>query len=382
MDVRDFDFDLPSELIAQEPLTERGGSRLLSLNRATGAIIHTSIAALPEFLRAGDVLVINNTRVFPARLIGRRVPSGGAVECLLIGRTLREPDEWEALVHPGQKLKPGAQVVFEGARHAARRNPRAPVSWPAIDSVVDRRRSLSVDEVVDAIGHVPLPPYIKRGDRRRRSRSLPDDLRAVTRLGCRADGRPAFQPGARCRLRRSRRGDRRDHAPCRLRHVSTRARRARRRSPGGAGALRDRPRRQRRRSTNALRERRRIVAVGTTTTRTLEAVAREHDGRIVAWHGMDRPVHLSWLCFSCRIRAADELSSASIVAADAGVGLRRPRARAGRVPHARSPALSVLQLWRRHADACESRWTFQARRLALKSRVPAGVAQVVRAGVS
>ena len=74
---RDFDFDLPAGLIAQEPAAERGGSRLLSLNRETGAITHFTIAALPTLLDAGDLLVINNTRVFPARLIGHRVPSGG-----------------------------------------------------------------------------------------------------------------------------------------------------------------------------------------------------------------------------------------------------------------------------------------------------------------
>ena len=84
MDVRDFDFDLPPELIAQEPSPQRDSSRMLFLERATGAVSHRTIAALPEFLESGDVLVVNNTRVFPARLLGRRVPSGGAVECLLI----------------------------------------------------------------------------------------------------------------------------------------------------------------------------------------------------------------------------------------------------------------------------------------------------------
>src|SRR4051794_32027450 len=86
MDVREFDFDLPPELIAQEPPRERGGSRLLHLDRASGAIQHTHITALPDRLRAGDLVVVNDTRVFPARLLGRRVPSGGAVECLLVAR--------------------------------------------------------------------------------------------------------------------------------------------------------------------------------------------------------------------------------------------------------------------------------------------------------
>src|SRR6185295_8265482 len=84
MDVRDFDFDLPADLIAQEPAADRGGSRLLVVDRAAGALTHSRVAALPGFLRAGDLLVVNNTRVFPARLIGRRVPSGGEVECLLV----------------------------------------------------------------------------------------------------------------------------------------------------------------------------------------------------------------------------------------------------------------------------------------------------------
>src|SRR5215470_15196404 len=86
MDVREFDFDLPPELIAQEPPRDRGGSRLLHLDRATAALHHTAMAALPDLLRAGDLVVVNDTRVFPARLIGRRVPSGGGVECLLVQR--------------------------------------------------------------------------------------------------------------------------------------------------------------------------------------------------------------------------------------------------------------------------------------------------------
>src|SRR5262245_40139571 len=133
--VRDFDFDLPHELIAQEPTDGRSGARLLYLPRTTGPIVHSTVAALPSLLRAGDLLVVNNTRVFPARLLGHRVPSGGAVECLLVARlsdvvsglSRTEPhvvsglsrtetgELWEALVHPGQKLRPGSEVVFEGA---------------------------------------------------------------------------------------------------------------------------------------------------------------------------------------------------------------------------------------------------------------------------
>src|SRR5258705_13742911 len=117
MDVREFDFDLRTELIAQEPPPERGASRLLHLDRSGGRITHTHVSALPALLRAGDVMGVNNTRVFPARLLGRRVPSGGAVECLLIARAGADPcptscEFWEGLVHPGQKLKPGAPGIF------------------------------------------------------------------------------------------------------------------------------------------------------------------------------------------------------------------------------------------------------------------------------
>jgi S-adenosylmethionine:tRNA-ribosyltransferase-isomerase (queuine synthetase) len=133
MDVDDFRFELPDELVAQHA-APRGASRLLVLARDSGAIRHAHMFDLPVLLRAGDLLVVNNTRVFAARLLGHRVPSGGAVECLLLeppAATLREPqgspepgrrarrpppaasrDERVALalMHPGQKLKPGAVV--------------------------------------------------------------------------------------------------------------------------------------------------------------------------------------------------------------------------------------------------------------------------------
>src|SRR4029453_3691210 len=108
MDVREFDFELPADLIAQEPAAERSGARLLHLDRSARSIVHTTVGNLPTLLHAGDVVVVNNTRGFPPRLLGGLVPSGGAVECLLISRLgTPSPGLWEALVHPGQKLKPG-----------------------------------------------------------------------------------------------------------------------------------------------------------------------------------------------------------------------------------------------------------------------------------
>src|SRR5215813_9248695 len=86
MRVDDFDFDLPADLIAQTPSSVRGGSRLLRLSRSDGALSHHTIADLPNLLAPGDLVVVNNSRVFPARLLGHRVPSGGAVECLLVAR--------------------------------------------------------------------------------------------------------------------------------------------------------------------------------------------------------------------------------------------------------------------------------------------------------
>jgi S-adenosylmethionine:tRNA ribosyltransferase-isomerase len=176
MDVSDFDFHLPDELIAQEPPAARGGSRLLILNRRTGSLTHSLFTELPAYLRRGDLLVRNNTRVFPARLLGHRVPSGGAVECLLLATIDEErrpsdshdvtPAEahWDALVHPGQKLKPGARMRFERdgftlhgevleRRYFGRRRVRL---W------TDDHRAVA--DVVDRIGHIPLPPYIRRDD--------------------------------------------------------------------------------------------------------------------------------------------------------------------------------------------------------------------------
>ena len=169
MDIREFDFDLPPELIAQEPAAQRGESRLLQLDRRTGRVVHGAISDLPHVLREGDLVVVNNTRVFPARLLGRRVPSGGAVECLLIGRTDTGQagptgEHWQALMHPGQKLRPGARVIFEGS---------ATLHGEVIEHHFYGRRTIrlwredgrSVDDAIESIGHMPLPPYIKRDDR-------------------------------------------------------------------------------------------------------------------------------------------------------------------------------------------------------------------------
>jgi S-adenosylmethionine:tRNA ribosyltransferase-isomerase len=177
MNVSDFGFDLPAELIAQAPAPERGTSKLLVLHESSGQIEHTRVSCLAECLRDGDLLVVNDSKVFPARLVGARVPSGGAVECLLlanlddqalstsgISRTGAGQGCWDALVHPGQRLQPGSQMVFRGRQHV--------LHGEVLDRHFHGRRTIRlwtengapVQDAIEAIGHMPLPPYIKRDD--------------------------------------------------------------------------------------------------------------------------------------------------------------------------------------------------------------------------
>jgi S-adenosylmethionine:tRNA ribosyltransferase-isomerase len=166
--VADFDFDLPTELIAQEPPAERGSSRMLVMDRATGAVRDARFAELPSLLNRGDLLVLNDSRVIPARLFARRAVvrdrqgPGGLIEVLLT-----EPageNRWRALVRPGKKVGVGERLVFAGD-----------VGGVELEAEVVERGEFGerllefapVDDffaVLDGIGHVPLPPYIRRGD--------------------------------------------------------------------------------------------------------------------------------------------------------------------------------------------------------------------------
>ncbi|MGE3842686.1 MAG: tRNA preQ1(34) S-adenosylmethionine ribosyltransferase-isomerase QueA [Vicinamibacterales bacterium] len=162
MNVSDFDFELPPELIAQAPPARRGESRLLVLDRRTGSVQHTRFASLPDFLRADDLLVFNDTRVFPARLLGHRTPSGGAVECLLLERV--DADIWDALVHPGTKLKPGTRFRCEGAGGSLLGEVMSQHLFGRRRVRLSLERGASIMTVIEQIGHVPLPPYIHRDD--------------------------------------------------------------------------------------------------------------------------------------------------------------------------------------------------------------------------
>ena len=162
-----YDFALPDELIAQEPAADRDASRLLVLDRRTGALAHHRFRDLPSLLRPGDLLVTNRSRVFRARLLGRR-PEGGQAEVLLVRRLAG--DEWLALVRPGRRLRPGTLVqVAEGftaeIRSASSPPPGSPSADPApLRHVLLHVRAGTADQAIERHGHVPLPPYIRRPD--------------------------------------------------------------------------------------------------------------------------------------------------------------------------------------------------------------------------
>ena len=155
MKTSDFDYVLPQELIAQTPSERRDGSRLLCLERATGAFSHHHFYDLPEFLRAGDCLVLNDSRVLPARLLGRRLPGGGACEVLLL--TDRGDNVWECIVRPGKHLRAGAKLSFGDGELTA----EIADVLPDGDRLVRFAYEGIFLEVLERLGKMPLPPYIK-----------------------------------------------------------------------------------------------------------------------------------------------------------------------------------------------------------------------------
>ncbi|MDE5934119.1 MAG: tRNA preQ1(34) S-adenosylmethionine ribosyltransferase-isomerase QueA, partial [Lachnospiraceae bacterium] len=159
----DFYFDLPQELIAQDPLEDRSGSRLLVLDKKTGSVEHHIFHEIIDYLNPGDCLVLNDTKVIPARLLGTREDTGAAVEVLLLKR--KEKDVWETLVKPGKKARPGMRLVFgDGLLYAE-----------VLEIVEEGNRLIRFryegifEEVLDKLGEMPLPPYIthKLQDRNR-----------------------------------------------------------------------------------------------------------------------------------------------------------------------------------------------------------------------
>ena len=154
MDVKDFDYELPEELIAQDPLEDRSSSRLMVLDRKTGDVEHRHFRDILDYLNPGDCLVINNTKVIPARLYGAKEDTQAKIEVLLLKR--KENDVWETLVKPGKKAKPGTRIVFGDGL----------LVGEVIDVVEEGNRLIQFhydgifEEILDQLGQMPLPPYI------------------------------------------------------------------------------------------------------------------------------------------------------------------------------------------------------------------------------
>lgn len=155
MKTSDFYYDLPKELIAQTPIEKRDASRLMTLDKTTGAWEHHHFYELPDFLTDKDCLILNDSRVLPARLLGRRLPGGGACEVLLL--VDKGEGVWECLVRPGKKMRPGVQVSFGDGE----------LTGEIVDEVEDGNRLVKFHyegiflEVLERLGKMPLPPYIK-----------------------------------------------------------------------------------------------------------------------------------------------------------------------------------------------------------------------------
>lgn len=276
LNLDDYDFDLPPELIAQRPSADRAGCRLLVVNRATGSLADCRFGDLPNLLRRGDRLIANDTRIIPARLLGRRA-TGGRVELLLhrqLGRT-----HWECLAQPADRLRLGERLDFgQGLSATVEGRGGEGLVTVNLQSHQPLARALA------RVGHMPLPPYIRRPDTIR-------DRRDYQSLFARQPGAVAaptaslhFTPALlrHCRAAGIALSAVTLHVglgtfqPLRAEQLRTGRLHPERYAVGAAAA----------RAIAETRDRSgRIVAIGTTVARTLEAVAREHRGRAAAANG-------------------------------------------------------------------------------------------------
>ncbi len=295
MRLEEFDYELPKELIAQRPLRERDASRMMVLDRVAQSFSDCAFRSLPEILLPGDVLVVNNTRVFPARLLGRR----RGIRAQAIGRrnpAVREyltaeaelfltrnesGDVWQGLVHPGRKIRTGEVLVFGEGELEAEVLDRGEYG---MRRVLLRAREGSVQSAIDRLGHVPLPPYVSRPDEAM-------DRETYQTVYARVRGAVAA-PTAGFHFTRRVLDELRERkieiceitlhvGPGTFRPVHAERVEDHKMDPeqfeisGPAAET----------INNALREGRRVIAVGTTTVRTLEFVALKHEGKIVAGGG-------------------------------------------------------------------------------------------------
>ena len=293
--VNEFDYPLPSELIAQQPLPERDASRMMLLDRADGSFQDHAFRELPQILRPGDLLVFNNTKVFPARLLGRRRGTTAqkigkhnpaareflAAEIELLLTRQEDEDRWQGLVHPGRKVRTGEVLIFGDGELEAEVLGRGEYG---VRQVRLRARRGNTGDAIDRLGHVPLPPYIRRPDE-------PADQRTYQTVYAKVRGAVAaptagFHFTERVFAELAARGIETceitlhvglgTFQPVRTERVEEHRMEAERfEIPESAAVAVNR----------ALDEGRRVIAVGTTCVRTLEYVAREHAGRIVPGRG-------------------------------------------------------------------------------------------------
>ena len=293
--LKEFDYSLPEELIAQRPLGERDASRMMVLRRDARAWEDRVFGEIAQVLRPDDLLVFNNTKVFPARLLGRRrgvtaQPIGkhnparrgfltGETELLLTRQ--ESEDVWQGLVHPGRKVRTGEVLVFGEGELEAEILGRGQYG---VRRARLRARAGTIEEALDRLGHIPLPPYIERRDE-------PADRDAYQTVFAKVRGAVAaptaglhFTPRILGEL--AARGVETceitlhvglgTFQPVRVRQIEDHHMEAERYEISGAAAAA---------INRALDQRRRVVAVGTTSVRTLESVANEHGGRILPGRG-------------------------------------------------------------------------------------------------
>ena len=337
MKVTDFDYDLPKERIAQHPMEPRDHSRLLVVDKNTGAMEHRHFYNLPEYLRPGDLLVFNDTRVIPARLFGYK-DTGAHVEVFLLTR-LNNTD-WEVLVRPGKKLQVGAHIKFAEE-----------LSGTIIDHTDFGGRIIRFEfegvfeEILDRLGEVPLPPYItaELEDKERYQTVYNRDpgsaaaptaglhftkelLQKIKDMGCEEVfvtlnvGLGTFRPVTEENIE--------DHPMHREFYSVT---------PEAAAAI-----------NRAKAEGRRIVAVGTTAVRTLESAGATGEVKAGSRQQLDADLHLSRLPMAYRGRAGNEFPSAPEYAADACIFPVFQGSDAAHLCGGSKTGISVLLVWRCH----------------------------------
>lgn len=275
MRTEDFDFDLPEELIAQHPLEQRDHSRMLVLDKTTGAITHRHFNDILEYLRPGDVLVLNNTRVIPARLFGVKKGGTAHIEVLLLKPVENQPDCWEVLVRPGKRVKQGAQVDFGEGRMTG-----TIVEETEGGRIMQFHYDGIFNEILDELGTMPLPPYIKEKledqeryqtvyAKERGSAAAPTAGLHFTKAlleQVKAKGVEVVEVLLHVGLGTFRPVQVDDILEHKMHSEFYRI------TPEAAASI-----------NKALEENRRVIAVGTTSTRTLESAAK--DGRVVAGEG-------------------------------------------------------------------------------------------------